>query len=236
MEHYSSGSSNLHSALVSAGGPIRRFPGKYRDTRVNGALHGWFRRVVREQLDDHPDACVIEPNIAVLADLEVPTGDLIEKASIQVIVTQSGSIEEYCLNEDGAIQAQYLRLDFDLGCLGPMFKESLPHIHVKPDHEPRFSLHTRNVVAEFIDMIYRNYKHDLWMDWASLVWHDDLRRRGRDAKASVFVPVSAAFKSNNIQYLLDHRDDLEAMKTSWRCAREKMFPMQIDSALSCVNL
>jgi hypothetical protein len=236
MEHYSDGSSNLHSALVSAGGTIRRFPGKYRDTRVDGELHGWFRRVVREQFDDDPDACVIEPNIAVLADLEVPTGDLIEKASIQVIVTQGESIEDYCMKEDGANQAQYLRLDFDLGCLGPMFKESLPHIHVKPDHEPRFALHTGHVVAEFIDMIYRNYKHDLWMVWASRVWHDELRRRGRNANTSVFMPVSEAFKASQIGYLISQSSELKQMKASWRAAREEMFPLQIDSALSCVNL
>ena len=63
----------------------------------------------------------------------------------------------------------YLRLDFDLENLGPLLKEAQPHVHSRPAREPRLNAPLGsggNVVVDFIEFIFKTYRHAEWHAWA----------------------------------------------------------------------
>lgn len=94
-------------------------------------------------------------------------GSLITSLRLHALVTPRDTLLDFYHRED--IRVFYFRLDYDPERLGPLFKESLPHIHICPDQEPRFSLafsspHT--ALADFTEWIYRNFFYDRWLLWA----------------------------------------------------------------------
>jgi hypothetical protein len=89
---------------------------------------------------------------------------------------------------------QYLRLDYDQRQLGPMFKEPAPHIHVVVDGEPRFPACRTSAdlpVADFVDFIFRNYRHAGWTRWLYEQWFDRFVTRDED---DVFELIDGAFR------------------------------------------
>lgn len=163
----------------------------------------WFREVV----DAHVPDCQVrkwslEDNIFVFAHVRWKDGMDLEYANLQAVVVDGGDTEDLYLRagEDEPV-AQYLRVDFDLARLGPVLKEPQPHCHAQPRGEPRFSLPTDgNLIVAFLDFLYRNYRHDIWLDWAREVWARHTPPSDEDPLESIVT----AFQTGKAELLRSH--------------------------------
>src|SRR5690606_6361413 len=53
------------------------------------------------------------------------------------------------------------------------FKETLPHLHVYPKHEPRIPFQARTdhtLIPDFITFLFRNYAYEEWNAWVERIW------------------------------------------------------------------
>ncbi len=153
-------------------------------------------------------------------------GDTLAYVNCQALVTIGGTLEDYYL--DPSVEAQYLRLDYDLGALGAMFREPSPHVHIRPDGEPRFPMtQTSNVIMDFFDFIYRNYFHAEWLDWAESLWRREATFRGLDVDA--FDRVKDAFDRSRSDELKRWSEPLAYMKRAWRGKKDELWPYMLSA-------
>lgn len=132
------------------------------------SLHDWFCRC--SDIAGNVYNLCIEDNIAVVGVTKWKNNSM-SYLNMQVIATEEGTIEDFYLNESAA-KCHYFRLDVDFSSIGPLFKETLPHIHTHPDGSPRYHFvpkHERTLIPEFLEFIYLNYAYDKWVKWVSEV-------------------------------------------------------------------
>lgn len=230
-EHYfSPGFRNLivaiypHKAKKEA-----HFPFGCHQTRCSGqeTIHEWFCRIIDTQLEGAVEKCAVETNMGVFAHLRYDEAS-IAYANIQVLVAEA-DLETYYI--DSRTRCSYFRFDYDLGCLGEIFKEPHPHIHSAPEGAPRFGppIQHGNAVLDFFDFIYRNFHHEKWIEWARFAYDREGPFFGREE--DIFEPIEAAFKANKHQELVSvYSKPLGHMKAACRSLKDKLFTGRIDLA------
>ncbi len=186
-------------------------------------IHEWFKRIVDNILGGDPDACTVEANLAVFIVIHWDNR-IIQYASVQVLWAEASLLDFYC---DEHLRSQYFRLDYEPPNLGPIFKESLPHIHVAGNGEPRFPLHydeTGDIVGAFFDFIYRNYYHPDWLSWASKAWNNECKKRSRP---NAWDRIVRGYEKGEYGFLeQNHRDDVLALKKVLVETRRQFFPLR----------
>ncbi len=208
---FTDGSKNLLLLLGSGG----RFPPTWQvsDGRIGPSetLHAWFKRIVDQHLNRQPEACQVEDNLAFFC-VVARKGAQVTYINAQALVTLDGPLEEFYRGHAG-VSAQYFRLDFDPTCLGPLYKEPLPHVHTIPAGEPRMylgGLGHDGVLVEFLDLLYRNYFYDAWAEWAERVWSKYRKPRSMPDNLPA---IREAFASGQHAILRqDYRNDLMHLK------------------------
>ena len=184
------------------------------------SLHDWFKRCVDRGLGGQIEDCTIEDNLAVFVVVHW-RHQLVSYINFQALVTIDASLVDFYLDDKQAIRAHYLRLDYDLNSLGEMFREPAPHIHVRPDGEPRHSfVPGQYAVVDFFDFLYRNYCYQQWLTWADTVWRMEAGIRGLNA--DILERVQDSFKAGNYEAVKQNDHTLKFMKTAWRTARNKL--------------
>lgn len=226
---FSPGSANLLQALRFYKTTSRVvFPQGYVRVGADSTktTHDWFLECINQiktaqNLTDEADAiaaCQIEENMGIFG-IVGGSQDRLMYANLQAVIVHDGDLTSFYLG--AAKSAQYLRLDYDLEALGPLFKEAAPHVHIRPDGEPRFAccVH-QNIVAEFVDFIYRNYFHDVWVKWARRVWE---KQASSSADNEVFDRIVNAFNRADIEALVAEKSTLDRMKSCWQRAVDSMY-------------
>lgn len=136
------------------------------------------------------------------------------RASVEVVIAtgdEEATIEAVI---EGRTPFQYLRLDYDLSALGSIFKEPAPHIHVHIDGEPRFPgcyVLGDLPIANFVDFIFRNWRHKEWANWLYESWYDRFVEKDED---DLFEEVSTAYAMSNLTVL--QREDAQKAIESLR--------------------
>lgn len=227
-DYFSSGFRNLVVAICSHQNRSEaHFPYGCHETRISSqdSVHTWFTRLVDNQLKGRVEECAVETNMGVFAHLRYRDG-LIAYANIQVIVAEA-DLETFYL--DDKTPCSYFRFDYDLDCLGKMFKEPQPHVHTVPEGAPRFGQHLQrgNAVVDFFDFIYRNYHHAKWISWARYAYSREGPALGREE--DVFKPIEEAFKANKHQELVSiYGNSLGHVKAACCALKDKLFAARID--------
>jgi hypothetical protein len=128
----------------------------------------------------------------------------------------------------------YLRADFHPDALGKPFREPLPHIHLAGDKEPRVkldSMETGNLVADFVDFIYRTWFPNEWERWSREVWRRwraEHNRVGPDP----YDAIRKAYAQGKAEILRrEFADELANMKAAWRQAKDAAYPGRLDVEL-----
>jgi len=225
--YFSDGVENVFTMLKARGDGRSSFPRSWQleHGRIGPTepVHEWFVRCVDDHLDGDHGRCQVADRLAVFAIVHW-RGEMLAYVNCQALVTIGGTLEDYYL--DPSVEAQYLRLDYDLGALGAMFREPSPHIHVRPDGEPRFPMtRTSNVIMDFFDFIYRNYFHAEWLDWAESLWRREATFRRLDVAA--FDRVKDAFDRSRYDELKRWREPLAYMKRAWRGKKDELWPYML---------
>ncbi|RLC18895.1 MAG: hypothetical protein DRI57_07820 [Deltaproteobacteria bacterium] len=196
----------------------------------------WFRRIVDTFFRGYPTCCAIADNIGMLALIKWEEKTNLVYANIQTIIVSGGDLESFYLSDDlekDRLRCQYLRLDLDMKSLGPLFKEPFPHIHSNPAHEPRFAFSfgdSGNVIMDFLEFIYKNYRYDEWMKWAENVWRKNAREAGEEDDP--FEGIVYAFKAGKAD-LLQNRfsKDLKRLKSYLQQAKDSSYPLRVKKEL-----
>lgn len=149
------------------------FPSSYHsgdDHRVANLqeIHSWFVRCA-DAVGGYQNIAV-EDNIAVIGKV-LWTNNALTYANIQALVLLEGKLSKYY--EKGHDNVQYFRLDLDLVKRGRIFREPQPHLHTKPNDEPRLPFHVssdKSLVLDFFEFLYLNYAYDKWLIWARNLW------------------------------------------------------------------
>lgn len=177
------------------------FPVGLRAPRFSGesALHEWVQELVRQERPPE-----IAPGILVCAAAswgrafslpgESVTRYALESAELHAVIATNQEDSTAEAIAEGRSGFQYLRLDYDQRQLGPMFKEPAPHIHIVVDGEPRFAACRTRVdlpISDFVDFIFRNYRHDEWARWLHEQWFDRFVTKDED---DVFELIDGAFR------------------------------------------
>lgn len=231
QEYYTTGFRNFLMALMPCGRTEVIFPTGSRDSRISAqdGIHTWFCRLVDNALDGAIERCAVEENMGVVAGVRY-RDDLIEHICLQLVVAEA-DLETFYLAPE--THCSYFRLDYDLGCLGPLFKEAVPHIHCFPEGAPRFSCATPggNVIVDFFDFIYRNFYHDKWVEWARCAYQNS--NHGVGANRDIFSPIEQAFKASQHQVLVSRYDNhLHGIKAACRELKDRLFSARIDTKTS----
>jgi hypothetical protein len=197
--HFSGGAATFFSTIAPQPGPGKRvFPPKPRITRISipntEDTDSWAKR---ELLSDQQwlRNNVIEDNIIVDANISWDREMKIEEMSMQALVAIEGTFFETRSKQKEKLRFQYFRFDYHQGCLGNLFSEAIPHLHVRPKREPRLCLsyHLReNAIVDFIEFLYRSYRWDDWKTWAKNVW--EYSKYSRGSKIYSFDSICDAFR------------------------------------------
>lgn len=222
--YFSDGVENVFTLLKAKGEGQSSFPRNWRleHGRIGAveSVHRWFVRCVDDHLGGDHGRCQVADRLAVFAIVRWRK-EMLAYVNCQALVTIGGTLEDYYL--DPYVEAQYLRLDYDLGALGAMFREPSPHVHIRPDGEPRFPItQTPNVIMDFFDFIYRNYFHVEWLDWAEALWQKVAVERGLDV--ATFDRVRDAFDRSRYDELKRWCEPLGYMKQAWRSKKDELWP------------
>jgi hypothetical protein len=186
--------------------------------------HLWVRRCAEEL--GGVENVALEENLALFMTARLNDGK-ITYANLQALWTEVPTAS--FAQGTGAERHRYLRLDHDPSAMGPLLKEPMPHLHVEAEGEPRFAAPASDVVAWFLDFVYRNFFYDHWIEWAKLAWEDWCRDRERPNRWPRLV---AAFNQSTIRIIegdADLRDDLMQLKQCLLVERKKLFPFEVDS-------
>jgi len=148
--------------------------------------------------------CAIDPSIAVFGVTQWENESELTYACIHALVAVDCTVEDlYC---EPSLPCHYFRMEADRSKPGPLFKEAFPHVHVQLDGAPRFPLGTPerpHVIQEFIEFLYRNYRHDAWTQWA---------RSAYQARACKNVEDIAEFDALADAYHMGNRAKLLELK------------------------
>lgn len=124
----------------------------------------------------------------------------------------------------------YFRMDYDHDCLGPFFKEALPHIHICPENEPRFSFRfsdPKTILADFVEFIYRNFFYEQWLVWAKRV------SKKHFPDKNIFDALQKAYDKNDLGFLKEDvtRIFLRSFKEKLQEEKETFLNISIDPDL-----
>jgi hypothetical protein len=138
-------------------------------------IHQWFSRCVGLLPNNDPEYYSLDDENEIAAFATIKWKDRrLTYVNCQFLILSGMGLSEFLRHgERPNSNAQYLRLDYDETCLGPIFKEPLPHIHSNPMREPRFPLESiisGNMIVDFLSFVFRNYKHDTWLKWTRKRW------------------------------------------------------------------
>jgi hypothetical protein len=189
--------------------------------------HVWIARCAAEA--GGFEHLTVEDNLALILVLGLDEGRL-RYANLQALWAEV-PIRVFAVG-DGSPSHRYLRLDHDPSALGPLLKESLPHVHVAAEGEPRFALPVQaadDVVGWFLDFVYRNFFYDHWLVWAEVAWDDWCAASGRTNRWARLVE---AFKQSQIKVIEADpalREDLRQLKRCLARQRRQLFPIEDDA-------
>lgn len=205
-DRISPGVENVLWALDPKGAPSgsREFPIELNSEipRFRGQASMWLKEVVDVCLDKEISGICIEDNIGIIAQVKW-NGTFIDYACIHVIATPDNSITLLDIYENQEISADYLRLDIDSTKLGKPFTHPYPHLHFATAN-PRLDFaigDAGNVIVDFLDFIYRHYKHEMWWDWVECTCVQRSLQSGE-----VEIPlerIKAAYCDNQVSILND---------------------------------
>ncbi len=183
-------------------------------------LLNWFKRVIGGGRDRKKrlNECALENRFAFFGKI-VWTKEGVTFCGLQALVTE-GTLEEFL--EESSNEATYYRLDFDPTKPGPLFKECQPHIHSTFEGPPRFPFWPRPnefLPTAFIEFIYLNHFHDLWLSWAE-------REAEFGNKMLPFVSIVEAYKSTDqLMLRLDEfKSHIAELKGILHAAKRKHVP------------
>jgi hypothetical protein len=190
------------------------------------SLHEWFVKNV-DQVGD-PSHCQIEPNVAAFMRVEWREDSQIVAASCQVMVVDGGTLEDYYLDQSYA--AQYLRFDYHPHAPGRMFREPMPHVHIRADGEPRFGwpCGSANMVVDFLEMLYLNYHYGQWLRWARSIWEDVIREC--KVKEDPFDRIFGAYQKGEWSLLEPHRVLLACFRAALRSEKDSAIRLRVPDA------
>jgi hypothetical protein len=179
-----------------------------------------------------PTRVAVEENLAVMAKLgwhRQGQEERLRFACIPVLIAECG-LEEYYLAPEA--KAVCVRLDLNYEALGEPFSHPLPHIHLTDADSPRFSLDGGtggNIVADFLEFIYRNHVPGKWFVWARRQW---LLRRGEQGEeaAAQFDQIARAFRDGQFAFLRANAHIISQIKHVLREAKDLLFKTHMDSA------
>jgi hypothetical protein len=178
----------------------RSFPTEIHVPRFKNKsdLHGWVQELVRQ---DCPSE--IAPGIIVCAAVtwgksfvrldETAKRYALKSAAVHAIIATNPEDSSAAAIAEERSEYQYLRLDYDQRQLGPLFKEPAPHIHIVVDGEPRFAacrIQEDLPIADFLDFIFRNYRHAEWARWLHGEWFTRFVENEED---DVFDLINSAY-------------------------------------------
>lgn len=191
------------------------------------SAHLWMRRCI--EVVGGVDRLAVEENLSLLLVIRLRDGQL-ESANLQALWANV-SIARFA-NGEGNTPHRYLRADHDTSALGPLLKESLPHVHVEAKGEPRFPVPPSggsDLVGWFLDFIYRNFFYDKWIEWVEVAWDDWCTEANRPNRWQRLVQ---AFSQGNIGVLErdpELREDLLQLKRCVLARRRELFPVEVDA-------
>lgn len=196
----------------------------------------WFIRITQDILNNDVQSCQIEENIAFLASIKW-RNNLINYINFQVLITIGGNLHQY-FNGCSAMEHQYFRLDLDYNSSGLLFKETIPHIHTLPKGRPRFFFdyrESRNILLDFLEFIYFNYKNDVWLEWAMTVWEKNISRKYE--KDTLPMILEASKTNQLIPNIEKYKKDIFDFKNALKREKEKVNPLPIDKyKLELINV
>jgi len=231
---FGSGSNNFLAALNCWGRNSGNayFPVRHDKTDVRHSnseeTSEWFRRIVDTQFKGVPDRCKIDTQIAAICRVSWKD-KIIDDLSLQILITTGGDVDDLYLGED--LENYYFRLDIDSSISGEIFREPYPHIHFRGKGEPRYpvdGLCDGNPIISFIDFIYRNYKFEVWLQWARLVWNRNAYEAGSDK--DYFNNVVEAFKTNQMALIEGpYKNTVYRLKAYLAEERQRMSELRMNS-------
>jgi hypothetical protein len=191
-------------------------------------LHAWFVRVIDSFSPSSTKSCAVEDNIAVFAVVEW-TRHTLKYANIQVLVATC-DLDDFYFGQQA--DAQYLRLDLDEQTLGDPFSHPLPHIHAGDGCSARFALDggsSVNVVADFIDFVYRHYAPQQWRRWVEREWNRHFENLSVDGEdENPINRIFEAFDSNQFDVLRDMEASLTGLKVVLRQRKDQIYRLHME--------
>ncbi len=188
--------------------------------------HAWLKRCVNACFGGELARVAVEDNLALFLVIRWRDG-AIEYANLQAIWTDV-PLSRF-IDGEAAHDHRYLRLDYDAAALGPLLKESLPHVHIEGKGEPRFPLPASasgDVVGWFLDFVYRNFFYDHWIVWAELAWDDWCGQRDRPNQ---WIRLVEAFKQSAVRLIEADEALARDLRDLKRClleGRQELFPLK----------
>lgn len=226
--------SERRSARVSF--PPAWSPGAVERKGRHESLLEYFRRVVDEGLDEELERNAIEESALVLISLTCNRGTL-QRLNVEAFVTGASTLADAYLDD---ARLRYLRFDYDPQSPGPLFKEPQPHLHVEPFGESRVGIscpEQRSLLAVFLNLLYRNYFHDKWLDWVRDRWEPIARTRRWNLDR--LETIADAYSRGNLTALRErHGRQFEELKRAISDELNDFFPDVRRDADECsfVNL
>lgn len=191
------------------------------------SIQQWFIRIVKEILDGNIEICQIENNIAVFATIKW-SNNQINYINFQSLITIGGNLQQY-FNNSSSIEHQYFRLDLDYNSSSLLFKETVPHIHTLPKGRPRFFFdyrESKNILLDFLEFVYFNYKNDVWLDWAWSVWKKSVSKKYEEDNLTKILEASRT--NQLIPNIEEYKNDIVDFKKALKREKEKVIPLPID--------
>jgi hypothetical protein len=207
-------------------------------------LRDYFDRVVEDGILDEDakeelEQYALEESALVVLSLE-SSSTTIRSLSIQAFVSARNLVDTY-LEVDRSRPLHYLRFDYEPHQPGRLFKEPQPHVHVRPEGEPRMSVpmtEERHLLTGFFDILYRNYFYETWREWARVHAWEPLARRHR-YELELFDRIAEAYESGRLEWIRNnYQRAFEDLKDAIGDELDDFFPetSRASGPLSVLNL
>lgn len=165
---------------------IIKFPSRieaYKDSlrgRDGETPYNYLKRIIRHpQYGEEIYDFKVSENFLVFIEMK-SNNNIINYCNIQAFLTEDIELMDIMLKDEYELKDSkkvfYYRMDYDINNLGPIFKESSPHIHITPSGNPRINIQDikDDIVVNFFDFIYRNHFYDKWINWVKKIIPDEL--------------------------------------------------------------
>ncbi len=219
-------------------------PKKFGDFKTNEDLASTLWRFLNNY---NYRECLIENDIensinSMLATAKIHWKDkeFIDYIKVEVFILLKNTLEDFYFDyeENKSIDFPiiYYCLEMDYNCLGPLFKEPIPHIHTKPSKEPRFPLMIEkniNPLVQFFEFIYLNHFYDKWRKWAKRIY--EMKIEDNNFKKLVGAYNRSGTKSLNLLYNGELHKPLLNFKRVLSEVKQEKFKGKIDVPL-CTHL